>query len=195
MTFRILSWVAVLAAMAVAQAGCESKAPTSGADVANANSNESPPPTALGSNANSAPGDSAATGQAAPGQEQQVGGARTREEKLPSFIDPKTGEIKDLPSFPSARRTNAMFGPIQGVQSGMLVLQTNTPIEKVAEFYEKAIKKMGWKVASALRDPEVYKWELKKGERDEALVQVKKETGGRISIVLSRLEKPPQPKQ
>lgn len=190
MRLYIASSVVVMLTLGMA---CGPKAPSAGearTNESNANASGSSTAGASGSNSNRAPEKAEVPDQAA-----TYGAAQSREAKPPSFVDPKSGEIKDLPSFPAAHRTNAMFGPVQGIDSAMLVLQTAPPIEKVVEYYEKAVKKYRWKVVNNMRDPEIYKWELKKGDRDEGLVQVKKETNGMISIVLTRIEKPPEPKQ
>ena len=195
MRLSILSSVVMVLGLSAA---CGPKAPSAGdarTNASNANASASSTAGASGSDSNPATEKTEGPDQGTTGLEPPSGATQSRETKLPSFVDPKSGEIKDLPSFPAARRTNVMFGPIQGVDTAMLVLQTATPIEKVAEYYEKAVKKNRWKVVSSMSDPEIYKWELKKGDRDEALVQVKKDSNGMISIVLSRLEKPPQPKQ
>jgi hypothetical protein len=78
----------------------------------------------------------------------------------------------------------------------MIILQTGDPVEKIAEFYDRAIKSNGWKVVSDQRARDIMKIELQKGDRGEGLVRViKDERTGVINIGLSRIEKPAQPAQ
>jgi hypothetical protein len=111
-----------------------------------------------------------------------------------SFWNPKTGEIKDLPTYPGGARMNVQYGPINGVDSAFILLTTADPVEKIAAFYDKSVKSAGWTVAERMSDSELYKVKLKKGDLNEALVQVEKDiqTGNR-RILLSRLEKPKPP--
>ena len=114
--------------------------------------------------------------------------------KMPSFWNTTTGEIQDLPSFPGGARMNVQYGPINGIETGFIVLSTNQPIETIAAFYDKAIKSNGWSVVNKLTDPEMYKVSLKKDAFNEAVIQVDKDpqTGIR-RIGLTRLQKPKQP--
>jgi hypothetical protein len=89
---------------------------------------------------------------------------------------------------------SVQYGPLNGMDTGFIVLATNQPLDAIAAFYDKAIKSNGWSVANKLTDPEVYKVTLKKDAFNEAIVQVEKDpqTGNR-RIVLTRLQKPKQP--
>ena len=117
--------------------------------------------------------------------------AKAVEVRIPAFIDERTGEFRDLPSFPKAYRTNAQIGPIGGVESGLFLLSTTEPFQSIGEFYDRAIKKNGWIIVSQVRDPEHLRWELSKGKTSEALVEVKGEVdSNRKTIVLSRAERP-----
>jgi len=116
--------------------------------------------------------------------------------KVPEFFDINTGQIKDIPSYPRSTRVSVQYGPLQGTQSAMIILQTGDPVEKIAEFYDRAIKTNGWKVVSDQRDRDIMKIELQKGDRGEGLVRViKDERTGLVNIGLSRIEKPAQPAQ
>jgi len=110
---------------------------------------------------------------------------------MPSFIDQTTGEFKDLPSYPKAYRTNLQIGPIGGAEAAMFLFETTESFQSIAAFYDKAIKKHGWTIASHIRDPEHLKWELIKGKTSEGLVEVKGDgNSNRKGIILSRAEKP-----
>jgi hypothetical protein len=116
--------------------------------------------------------------------------------KIPAFFDMATGQIKDVPSYPNAVRTNVQYGPIEGHDTALLVLQTRDQIEKIAAFYDKAAKTAGWTVVNQVKDTGFYKIEIKKGDRDEARIQaMRDERTGMVSIGLSRITKQPQPKQ
>ena len=127
-----------------------------------------------------------------PAQGQSPPAPRSTEIKPPPFLDEQTGEFKDLPRYPRATRTYAQVGPINGVEAGMFMLETAASYERIAEFYDQAIKKNGWTVVSNTRDPEYYKWELRKGKNSEALIEVKPDgkTTTRKSILLSRADRP-----
>ena len=112
--------------------------------------------------------------------------------KPPPFLDSNTGEFKDLPRYPRATRTYAQIGPINGIEAGMFVLETAASYERIAQFYDQAIKQNGWTIVSNTRDPEYFKWELKKGKTSEALIEVKSSGKSiRKNILLSRAERPP----
>ena len=117
---------------------------------------------------------------------------RSTEMKPPPFLDPNTGEFKDLPRYPRATRTYAQIGPINGIEAGMFVLETAASYERIAQFYDQAIKQNGWTIVSNTRDPEYFKWELRKGKTSEALIEVKSSGKSiRKNILLSRAERPP----
>ena len=132
--------------------------------------------------------------QAAPSMPVQGDAAATphsTEIKPPPFLDPNTGEFKDLPRYPKATRTYAQVGPINGMEAGMFMLETAASYERIVEFYDQAIKKNGWTIVSNTRDPEYYKWELRKGKISEALIEVKSASNStRRSILLSRADRP-----
>jgi hypothetical protein len=78
----------------------------------------------------------------------------------------------------------------------MILLQSTDTVASIAAFYDKAIKSNRWKVVGVAREPDWVKWELMKGTRDEAIVDIRadEETGRRI-IIISRAQKPEEPKQ
>ena len=150
------------------------------------NRNTSPPPDA-------APADSAAQ-QPTAEQASANKPVQTAPVKPASFWNQTTGEIKDLPSYPGGARMNMQYGPINGVDSAMIMMITVDPLEKVASYYDKSVKSAGWTVAERMIDPGIYKVKLKKGDLDEALVQVEKDAQtGNQRITISRLEKPKPP--
>ena len=116
--------------------------------------------------------------------------------KPPTFMDMNKGEAKDLPNYPNAVRMNIQYGPMSGQSTLSLSLHTTDSMDKIAEYYERIIKSNGWKVTNKTRDVEFSEWDLKKGEQDEARVEVRKPPqGGGLFIAISRVEKPAPPKQ
>jgi hypothetical protein len=114
--------------------------------------------------------------------------------RIPAFMDQATGEIKDLPNYPRAVRRNIQYGPNQGLDTMSLLLETGDGMDKIAEFYEKAIKSNGWTVSDKVRDPEISQWTLKKGKDDEAKIEVKKDPRSKsMYIAVARTQA--QPKQ
>ncbi len=114
---------------------------------------------------------------------------------MPSFFDTTKGQIKDLPTYPESVVRNMQVGPLNGVASTLILLDARGPMEKIAKFYDAAVKSKGWTVVVRIDDPEIYKLELKKGDLNEALVQVNQDKqSGRITIMLSRAEQPPPAK-
>jgi hypothetical protein len=110
--------------------------------------------------------------------------------KSPSFVDQATGGIKDLPSYPNAYRISAQLGPMQGLNTMSLGFTTTDPMDKITAFFERVIKDNKWTVADKIIDPEFSEWTLKKGEDNNAKVQVKKDQQtGALGIVMVRSEK------
>lgn len=155
------------------------------------NRNTSAPP-----DANSPPTDAPAAGNEAPPvglQPPQTNSAPPAAMPPPPFWNTTTGEIKDLPSYPGGARMNVQYGPLNGMDTGFVMLTTMDPMEKIAAFYDKAIKAQGWTVANKLADQEMYKVQLKKDANNEAIVQVEREPQARhLRIVLTRLQKTDQ---
>lgn len=117
--------------------------------------------------------------------------AQTGRVKMPSFFDPQAGAIKDLPSYPGSRPVNVQYGPLSGADMAMIVSETTVPMEKITQFYDRAVKSNGWTVASEMREPEKYRLDLKKGNKDAGTVQVTKAQGaGLVTIAISRTQAP-----
>ena len=111
--------------------------------------------------------------------------------KIPSFLDTAKGGITDLPAYPGARRFSMQYGPLQGADSAMIIYMTPDPMEKVAKFYEGVVKSHAWKVVSNLKEPETIDLKLTKGERDEAILRIKKNLDQKVTeIMISRTQKP-----
>jgi len=107
--------------------------------------------------------------------------------KMPSFFDPQKGAIKDLPSYPDSMNVNLQYGPLSNAEMAMIVSETSGPMEKVTQFYDKAIKSNGWTVSSETREAERYRLNLKKGDKDAGTVQVTKNAQSKvITIIVSR---------
>lgn len=114
----------------------------------------------------------------------------------PSFIDSKNGDVKDLPNYPSAQRTNVQMGPMEDVSTALFVLETKDQVEPVAKFYDQIAKSQGWQVITRILETDHYTIELQKGELHEGKVQVRRDPQtNKTTIVISRIEKKPQPKQ
>lgn len=114
-----------------------------------------------------------------------------QEFKPPSFFDASKGEISDLPNYPKGVKTNMQLGPFQGMSTAAVYLETRDPVEKVAAFYDRAVKSKGWKVVNRLSDPEFFQLDVEKGKLHEGVVKVKRDSAtGQTTIAISRLEKP-----
>lgn len=110
--------------------------------------------------------------------------------KSPLFFDQATGGIRDLPVYPNASRVSVQIGPVQDMNTMSIVLNTTDSMDKVAAFFERAIKDNKWTVLGKMVDQELSEWRLKKGEDNNAKVQVKKdETTKALNIIMVRAEK------
>jgi len=119
---------------------------------------------------------------------------QTRQFKPPTFLDPTDGSIKDLPSYPGARKTNQIIGPAEGTNAVTTVYTSADSMDKIAAFFERVIKSNKWVVSNKLIDPDVSEWVLKKGEDDNAKVSVNKDSKtGHMTIFMVRSEKLEQP--
>jgi hypothetical protein len=119
--------------------------------------------------------------------------------RMPEFLDQATGAIKDLPSYPNAVRQNIQYGPVQDQDkikdTIALLLATSDDMDKVADFYDKAVKSNGWTVSDKLRDQELSQWVLKKGNDNEAKVEIRKDPKSKaMFIALARTQTLTQPK-
>ena len=137
----------------------------------------------------------------APGSESQPAGGQAQPQpsqpekfRVPAFLDQSTGQVKDLPSYPQSNRVNMQYGPIQGQDTLAMTLETGDAMEKIVAFYDKAIKSNGWTVSEKLNDPDISTWTLKKGNDNEAKIEVRKNPQGKtMYIAIARTQT--QPKQ
>lgn len=107
--------------------------------------------------------------------------------RLPAFFDAQKGAIKDLPSYPDSIRINVQYGPLSGAEMAMIVSQTGGPMAKITEFYDRAVKSNGWTIESETREPEKYRLNLRKGDKDAGTVEVTPDAAGkRLTIAISR---------
>ena len=180
--------VLLTAAMFVGVAGCAHKPAYSEMDGNRAatNQNQKQPgegqSTAATPSATEPPSKEAASSTPAPTQPAQF--------KNPSFLDQTTGGVRDLPSYPRAYRVSAQIGPMQGMDTMSLALQTNEPMDKITAFYEQVIKANKWTVTDKVIDPEFSEWNLKKGDAHAGKVQVKKDPKTSVmNIIIVRTEK------
>jgi hypothetical protein len=110
--------------------------------------------------------------------------------KPPSFLDQAKGQIKDLPSYPNANRVSLQIAPIEGVNTMSIGFTSSDSMDKIAAFFERVIKDNKWTVSDKIIDPEFSEWTLKKGNDENAKVQVKKDQRtGAMNIAIVRGEK------
>lgn len=120
--------------------------------------------------------------------EAQAQQPQSQQFKPPKFM--ANGEAKDLPNYPQAIMKSIQFGPMQGTDTMSLVLETRDSMDKIAAFYDKAIKSNGWTVDSRTFDPEFAEWNLRKPFDNEGKVQVKRDPRTKaMNIVIARTEK------
>ena len=110
----------------------------------------------------------------------------------PSFLDAR-GEIIDLPGYPAARRINAQIGAVQGINTATFVSTTQDPMDKVAAFFDQAIKNNHWTVSDRTIDPDISEWTLEKGKDNSGKVRANKDQTGRVNIIIVRGEKLQEP--
>jgi hypothetical protein len=116
--------------------------------------------------------------------------------KVPDFMDLEKGQIKDLPTYPGAVVTNVQYGPINGIDSAMMMLQARGSMTELAAFYDRAVKSNGWTIVRNTRDADNYRVQLLKADKGEAVIEIKKDTRSNFYyIMLSRAGSAPQPKQ
>jgi hypothetical protein len=107
--------------------------------------------------------------------------------KIPAFFDAQKGAIKDLPSYPESMNVNVQYGPLSNAEMATIVSETSGSMEKITQFYDKAIKSNGWTVSSETRETDRYRMNLKKGDKDAGTVQVTRNAQSKaITIVVSR---------
>jgi len=189
-------WLVLLTTLVTAS-GCSHKPAYSDIDTtkSTANRNQAGTPNNSGASANAQQSSTAATpgnqnSQASPAQPSPAQPSTVS--KLPSFMDPKTGAVIDLPPYPRAQRVSVQYGPMQGVDTFSALLKTTDPMDKIAEFYERIIKENKWTVVDKVRDPEFSEWTLTKGNDNSAKVQVKKDQqSAALDIIIVRGEKLP----
>jgi len=104
----------------------------------------------------------------------------------PSFLDTKTGQIKNLPLYPGAKVRGLQFGPMNGTTQATLQALTRAPFEKVTAFYDQVIRENGWIIDDSSREPNSYTWQLRRGQSDRAAIRVDKDQIGRVTIALAR---------
>lgn len=131
------------------------------------------------------------------GQSPPPEAAQTPQFRMPAFMDATKGAPKDLPNYPGSAILNIQYGPQADVDTFSVALQTTDSMDKIAAFYDKAIKSNGWDVSQRQIDPEYSEWILKKNADDDAKVTVQRaKQGNMFVIVAARTAKqaPPKPK-
>lgn len=151
------------------------------------------PANAAGSSEDSSGGSTAAPpGQApggAPAQSPQEP-AQPAAFKVPAFFDTQKGEVRDLPSYPKGQRLSIQYGPLPDGEMASIVLTTLSPMDSIAAYYDKVIKSNGWEVTVKNRDPDYSEWRVKKGDKEEGGVTVRRDSDRRSMIIqISRTSK------
>ncbi|MEK6303051.1 MAG: hypothetical protein AABO41_20250 [Acidobacteriota bacterium] len=121
----------------------------------------------------------------------QPGPTRPPAIKLPAFFDAQTGEVKDLPSYPKSQRLSIQYGPAgPDTEMASLVLGASGTMDSIVTFYDKAVKAGRWIVKVRNSDSEYSEWQLKKGDKDEGRVIVKRDPAqGALTIQIVRTSK------
>lgn len=91
--------------------------------------------------------------------------------KIPDFLDGQ--RIKDLPVFPKSSISNFSYGPLADADMVLVFFEAFDTFDNVTAFYDKAIRSNGWKINTRTCDIGDCVWRVSKGDRDEAIVQVK----------------------
>jgi hypothetical protein len=183
-----LLWV-VLAAIIVAAGACKHKPAYSDIDANKTSRNQNQNGGTEATAAQPAPGES----PAAPASQPSPAAPQRPSFQSPSFLDATRGEIKDLPSYPSAQRVNVQIGAVQGVNTATFVFTTRDPMDKITAFFDQAIKNNHWTVTDKMIDPELSEWTLEKAKDNSAKVRATKDQTGRINIIIIRGEKLQEP--
>src|SRR5690349_5110072 len=105
--------------------------------------------------------------------------------QMPAFFDAGKGQIKDLPTYPKSKRANVQISNANDTPTVIMVYQLYGTAEEAAAFYEKQIKANGWTVVTSSKTPDYYDWTLKKGERDQAAVNIKRDAQQPAYLILS----------
>lgn len=108
--------------------------------------------------------------------------------KIPPFMEGQ--QIKDLPIYSKSSITNLSYGPMGGVETVLVFFDAFDSFDNVTRFYDKTIKKNGWKIDSRVCDIGDCVWRVSKGERDQAIVQVKLGPENRVACGINRSRKP-----
>lgn len=174
-------------AAASAASACSPKEPSYSNINLNRNSGAAVSPAPAASpDASATPGEAAPAPPAPPGATPPAT-AQPGPLKVPAFFDTQKGVIKDLPSYPDSTNVNVQYGPLSNAEMATIVSETFGTIEKVTQFFDRAIKSNGWTVASETRDTDRYRMNLKKGDKDAGTVQVTRNAESKvITIVVSR---------
>ena len=134
-------WV-LLAAMIVGSGACRHKPAYSDIDANKASRNQNQNGESQASSAQPAPAES----PAATAPQPSPAAPQRPSFQSPSFLDPTRGGIKDLPSYPNAQRVHVQIGVVQGVNTATLVFNTGDPMDRIAAFFDQAIKNSPWTV-------------------------------------------------
>ncbi len=119
-------------------------------------------------------------------QSQQQGGEAAQKPKfeMPPFFDSQKNEIKDLPNYSKAKLVNAQVGDFNGSPTMIMMYSLRGTIEEAVAFYEKQIKANGWQVVTSSKTAEYYEWALKKGEREQLIINIKRDPQQPAYLVL-----------
>ena len=118
-------------------------------------------------------------------QNQQETASQHPKIQMPAFFDANTGQIKDLPTYPKSKRSTMQISTANDTPTVIIVYQLYGTAEEAAAFYEKQIKANGWTVITSSKTPDYYDWQLKKGERDQAAVNIRRDAQQPAYLILS----------
>lgn len=117
-------------------------------------------------------------------QQSQQDAARPKFQ-MPAFFDAGSGQIKDLPTYPKAKHATVQISNANDTPTVILIYQLSGKAEEAAAFYDKQIKANGWTIVTNSKTPDYYDWQLKKGERDQAAVNIRRDAQQPAYLILS----------
>jgi hypothetical protein len=109
---------------------------------------------------------------------------------MPSFLDQRTGNIRDIPKYPNGQVVGVMHGPQEGHNTMRITMQTGDNVETIVAYYEKAAKSNGWKIVNKRADTETGELDFEKGEKDKGGIRVQRDAqSNAVTIFIARAEK------
>jgi len=122
-------------------------------------------------------------------QQNQQGNESHPKFVMPAFFDTQKNQIKDLPTFTKAKLVNLQATTANDTPTIIMMYQLRAPIEEAVAFYDKQIKANGWTIVTSSKTPDYNEWALKKGERDQAMINIKRD-GQYLLLSINRNQLP-----